>query len=69
MTDQYAILSTAFRDIVAVLSDVDAEEEWLPTGCAGWSVRDLPFHLRGDELSEHDRATLGPLADRRPLFG
>jgi hypothetical protein len=41
-------LSTAYRDIVAALRDISAEEEWLPTGCAGWSVRDLLFHLRGD---------------------
>jgi hypothetical protein len=47
MADQEA-LSTAYRDIVAVLRDISAEEEWLPTGCAGWPVRDLLFHLRGD---------------------
>jgi hypothetical protein len=47
MADREA-LSTAYRDIVAVLRDLSAEEEWLPTGCAGWSVRDLLFHLRGD---------------------
>jgi Mycothiol maleylpyruvate isomerase N-terminal domain len=48
MTDPNAILSTTFRDVVAILRDTTAEEEWLPTGCAGWSVRDLLFHLRGD---------------------
>ena len=47
MTDQEA-LSTAYRDVVAVLRDIGADEEWLPTGCAGWTVRDLLFHLRGD---------------------
>ncbi|MDN3357955.1 maleylpyruvate isomerase N-terminal domain-containing protein [Actinomadura sp. DC4] len=47
MEDREA-LSTAYRDIVAAVRDIGAEEEWLPTGCAGWSVRDLIFHLRGD---------------------
>jgi hypothetical protein len=121
MTDQ-DVLSTAYRDVVAAVSDLDTDEEWLPTGCAGWSVRDLVFHLRGDAYralvalsspagtppdtdavsywthwrpgtdgarlnlrwddvtyarmgtgraapSEHDRAVLGPLAERFPLFG
>jgi mycothiol maleylpyruvate isomerase-like protein len=51
MTDLNATLSTAYRDVVAVLRDVEETVhggEWLPTGCAGWSVRDLLFHLRGD---------------------
>ena len=47
MTDQEA-LSTSYRDVVAALRNIGAEEEWLPTGCAGWTVRDLLFHLRGD---------------------
>ncbi|HEY0538875.1 MAG TPA: maleylpyruvate isomerase N-terminal domain-containing protein [Actinoallomurus sp.] len=47
MTDQ-DVLGTAYRDVVATVSDLDADEEWLPTGCAGWSVRDLVFHMRGD---------------------
>jgi hypothetical protein len=47
MTDPET-LSTAYRDVVAAVSDLGDDEEWLPTGCAGWSVRDLVFHLRGD---------------------
>jgi hypothetical protein len=47
MTDQEA-LSTSYRDVVAALRNIGTEEEWLPTGCAGWTVRDLLFHLRGD---------------------
>jgi hypothetical protein len=47
MTDR-DVLSTAYRDVVAAVSDLAADDEWLPTGCAGWSVRDLVFHLRGD---------------------
>jgi hypothetical protein len=47
MADQ-EILRTAYRDVVAAVSDLDAVQEWLPTGCAGWSVRDLVFHMRAD---------------------
>jgi hypothetical protein len=54
MTDQYAILSTAFRDVLPLAWD-DVTYARAGTGRA--------------ELSEHDRATLGTLADRRPLFG
>jgi hypothetical protein len=46
--DDRAILGTAYRDVVAAVSDLDDSQEWLPTGCSGWSVRDLVFHLRGD---------------------
>ncbi|GLY90399.1 maleylpyruvate isomerase N-terminal domain-containing protein [Actinoallomurus iriomotensis] len=46
--DDQAILDTAYRDVVAAVSDLDGEQEWLPTGCSGWSVRDLVFHMRGD---------------------
>jgi mycothiol maleylpyruvate isomerase-like protein len=51
MTDLNATLSTAYRDVVAIARDIAEEHqagEWLPTGCAGWSVRDLVFHMRGD---------------------
>lgn len=50
MTGVNATLSTAYRDVVAVLRDIETAPggEWLPTGCAGWSVRDLVFHLRDD---------------------
>jgi hypothetical protein len=51
MTDLNATLSTAYRDVVAVVRDIEETVpggEWLPTGCAGWSVRDLVFHMRGD---------------------
>lgn len=50
MTDLNATLSTAYRDVVAIARDIEERHagEWLPTGCAGWSVRDLVFHMRGD---------------------
>jgi hypothetical protein len=43
-----ALLSTAYRDVSAVLTSLTTEEGWEPTGCAGWSVVDLGFHLLSD---------------------
>lgn len=48
MPDPIALLSTAYRDVSAVLSSLTSEEGWEPTGCAGWSVVDLGFHLLSD---------------------
>jgi uncharacterized protein (TIGR03083 family) len=36
---------TALAGVVAHLTDEDA---WAPTGCRGWTVRDLVFHLHAD---------------------
>ena len=41
-------LGTAWSDVVATLTDVSEADAWAPTGCAGWSVRDLTFHLLMD---------------------
>jgi hypothetical protein len=41
-------LTTAYRDLSAVLSSLRAEEGWEPTGCAGWTPVDLGFHLLTD---------------------
>lgn len=35
----------AFGDVVAAMDD---DRSWLPTGCTGWSVRDLVFHCLCD---------------------
>jgi uncharacterized protein (TIGR03083 family) len=35
----------AFSEVVATIDD---ERSWLPTGCTGWSVRDLIFHCLTD---------------------
>ncbi|WP_320781874.1 maleylpyruvate isomerase N-terminal domain-containing protein [Streptomyces sp. CRN 30] len=35
----------ALADVVRPLGD---DASWLPTGCAGWAVRDLVFHLTAD---------------------
>jgi hypothetical protein len=46
--DVLRLLTTAYRDLSAVLSDLTAEEGWQPTGCAGWAPVDLGFHLLSD---------------------
>jgi len=42
------LLATAYGDLSAVLSSLTGAEAWEPTGCAGWSVVDLGFHLLSD---------------------
>jgi hypothetical protein len=42
------LLRTAYGDLSGVLSSLDVEEGWLPTGCAGWTPVDLGFHLLSD---------------------
>jgi len=41
-------LEQAYGDLVAVLEGLDEPDGWQPTGCAGWCVRDLVFHLLAD---------------------
>src|SRR4051794_39854424 len=43
-----ALLRTALGDLSAVLESVSEEEGWRPTGCRGWSVLDLGYHLVED---------------------
>jgi hypothetical protein len=43
-----SLLTTAYRDLSAVLSSLTVEEGWQPTGCAGWTPVDLGFHLLSD---------------------
>jgi hypothetical protein len=42
------LLTTAYRDLAGVLGSLAPEAAWEPTGCAGWSVVDLGFHLLSD---------------------
>ena len=43
-----ALLGTALGELAAVLDSVSEEESWEPTGCRGWNVLDLGFHLLED---------------------
>lgn len=45
---QARTLRAAYDAASAVVSDLDDEESWLPTGCTGWAVRDLVFHCLQD---------------------
>ena len=48
MHDSLQLLTTAYRDLAGVLGSLSGPEAWEPTGCAGWSVVDLGFHLLSD---------------------
>lgn len=43
-----AELRAAYQAFGSVVRTVDDELSWMPTGCVGWSVRDLVFHHLGD---------------------
>jgi hypothetical protein len=42
------LLATAYGELSGVLSSLTVEEGFEPSGCAGWAVVDLGFHLLGD---------------------
>jgi Mycothiol maleylpyruvate isomerase N-terminal domain len=42
------LLRTALRDLADVLESVSDEESGEPTGCHGWSILDLGYHLLED---------------------
>jgi hypothetical protein len=46
--DPVSLLSTAYRELSAVLSSLTVEEGFEPTGCVGWTAVDLGFHLLSD---------------------
>jgi hypothetical protein len=46
--DPVSLLSSAYRELSAVLSSLTIEEGFEPTGCAGWTAVDLGFHLLSD---------------------
>ena len=48
MPDPVSLLSTAHRELSAVLSSLTVEEGFEPTGCAGWTPVDLGYHLLSD---------------------
>lgn len=41
-------LRIAYSDLAALATSLDEDTSWLPTGCAGWAVRDVLQHLLGD---------------------
>ena len=43
-----AALTRAYEDLTAAAAALDGTSCWAPTGCLGWSARDLLHHLLGD---------------------
>lgn len=48
MDEPVELLRQTLGDLAALLESVTEPESWEPTGCAGWSVLDLAFHLLED---------------------
>lgn len=50
MTEQepHRVLRSAYGAFAEVVGGLGDEESWLPSGCAGWAVRDLVFHCLTD---------------------
>jgi hypothetical protein len=46
--DGAGLVGPAYDALTAVLRAVDEDGSWSPTGCRGWSVRDLTFHCLSD---------------------
>lgn len=42
------VLATAYGELVDVVASLDDDAGWRSTGCVGWAVRDLTFHVLGD---------------------
>ena len=44
------LLTESYDALAAVVSRLREEDAWAPTGCTGWSVRDLLWHLHADAV-------------------
>ena len=42
------LLRTAYGDLARLLDTLTPAEQWLPTGCAGWTPVDLGWHMLAD---------------------
>jgi len=59
-----SVLEQAYEGLLAVTGSLDEPDGWQPTGCAGWCVRDLVFHLLAD--AQRALVALHTPAGRRP---
>jgi hypothetical protein len=48
VSNEVDALEQAYADLGALAESLDEPASWRRTGCAGWAVRDLIFHLLGD---------------------
>ncbi|MDZ5660334.1 maleylpyruvate isomerase N-terminal domain-containing protein [Nocardioides sp. S-58] len=44
------LLDEAYAALRAVVAGLGEDDAWAPTGCAGWAVRDLVWHLHADAV-------------------
>ncbi|CUR56689.1 conserved hypothetical protein [metagenome] len=44
------VLAQAYDALAGVVRGVRDEDAWIPTGCTGWTVRDLVWHLHADAV-------------------
>lgn len=50
LTDGVGPLRAAYAALAGVVGRLGDDDRWTATGCPGWAVRDLVFHLRADCL-------------------
>jgi uncharacterized protein (TIGR03083 family) len=58
------VLRAAYRAFADVVTPLGEDDSWRPTGCTGWSVRDLVFHSLVD--AQRGLVGLHTPADRAP---
>ena len=46
--DEFAALRVAYGDLAGLAESLSERDSWCATGCPGWAVRDVVFHLLGD---------------------
>ena len=44
------LLTESYDALAGVVSRLREDDAWTPTGCTGWSVRDLVWHLHADAV-------------------
>ena len=45
-----SLLGTTYDALASVVRGLDEDDAWTPTGCTGWTVRDLLWHLHADAV-------------------
>jgi uncharacterized protein (TIGR03083 family) len=44
------LLEETYEALTAVVAGLGDDDAWVPTGCTGWTVRDLVWHLQSDAV-------------------
>lgn len=42
--------TASYAALIEVVAGIEDSDAWTPTGCLGWTVRDLVFHLHADAV-------------------